>query len=148
VVATATPADTTGAEEARAAATRVSGTTTAASATATASRAAAPGSQLRFTGLPVTCESCHRDPHAGQFARAGQGTACERCHSSETTRAVRFDHRRDSAYKLDGAHAKLACTACHRTVSRPGGVHVLYKPLPTKCSGCHKNGASSKGERL
>ena len=93
---------------------------------------------LRLTGLPAACEGCHRDPHAGQFARAGQ-TACERCHSTESMKPARFDHARDSAFRLDGAHARLACSACHRSASRPGGPAVVrYRPLPTKCSGCHR----------
>jgi hypothetical protein len=91
---------------------------------------------LRFPGVPQACEGCHRDPHQGQFARAG-AVSCERCHTTDSLKASRFDHSRDSAYHLDGAHAKLACTACHRRETRGGVSFIRYKPLPTTCNGCH-----------
>ncbi|HXY40440.1 MAG TPA: hypothetical protein VEQ10_12265 [Vicinamibacteria bacterium] len=102
---------------------------------------------LRFTGLKRACESCHRDAHAGQFA-AGGATACERCHGTVAMRPARFDHQRDSRYALDGAHARLACAACHRSESRAEASFVRYKPLPITCSGCHgPTGRPAKGEQ-
>jgi hypothetical protein len=92
---------------------------------------------LRLQGLPTACSGCHRDPHADQFAAAGQGTACERCHTSASFAATRFDHGRDASYRLDGAHARLACAACHKPETRNGQTFVRYKPLPSKCSACH-----------
>jgi hypothetical protein len=102
-----------------------------------ASAGATPAAALRFRGVPRTCDGCHRDPHQGQFPATGRPPACERCHTADTVQATKFDHSRDSAYPLDGAHARLACTACHRTESRGGVTFVRYKPLPVKCSGCH-----------
>lgn len=93
--------------------------------------------KLKLSGLATTCEGCHRDPHQGQFARAGKPASCERCHTTDTVKATRFDHARDSAYALDGAHIRLACSACHKPETRGGVTFVRYKPLPTKCSGCH-----------
>jgi hypothetical protein len=100
---------------------------------------------LAFASLPTACESCHRDPHQGQFARAGQATSCERCHTTDTVRAARFDHSRDAAYRLDGAHGRLACAACHRSETRGGVRFVRYTPLPTTCSGCHGGRAPGDG---
>jgi hypothetical protein len=91
---------------------------------------------LRFAGAPQACEGCHRDPHLGQFARAG-AVSCERCHTTADLKASRFDHSRDAAYPLDGAHARLACTACHLPQTRDGVRFTRYKPLPTTCRGCH-----------
>jgi hypothetical protein len=91
---------------------------------------------LRFAGTTASCEGCHRDPHRGQFARGG-GVSCERCHTTADLKASRFDHSRDAAYPLDGAHATLACSACHRAQTRDGVRFVRYKPLPTTCRGCH-----------
>jgi len=82
---------------------------------------------------PIDCAACHRDPHAGQFA----GQSCTRCHGDDDWHRLRFAHDRDSRYKLDGAHAKLPCAACHRSVAAPGGSFVRYKPLPVDCQGCH-----------
>ncbi len=96
--------------------------------------------RLRFAGAPRTCAACHRDPHAGQFAEAGRATACDRCHATDTLKASRFDHARDSSYRLDGAHVRLACAACHKPEDRGGTSVVRYKPEPKTCSGCHGPG--------
>jgi hypothetical protein len=112
-------------------------------------RTAAAGrpADLRFTGVSQACESCHRDPHQGQLARNGV-VSCERCHTMENLRASKFDHSRDAAYRLDGAHARLACAACHRPETRNGATFVRYKPLPTTCRGCHGGSqAPPTGER-
>jgi hypothetical protein len=94
---------------------------------------------------PGTCAGCHKNPHGDQFAkrrpaRAGvAGDACDSCHGLESFEpAVRFDHDRDAAFRLGGAHARVACAACHRPVSgAPGGVRVVYCPTPARCEECH-----------
>ncbi|HEU5171038.1 MAG TPA: cytochrome c3 family protein [Gemmatimonadales bacterium] len=82
-----------------------------------------------------TCEGCHRDPHGGQFANA----ACERCHGADLFRpATRFDHDRDAAFPLEGAHAKVACPSCHPARTGPDGRPlVTYRPVPAACESCH-----------
>ena len=55
----------------------------------------------------------------------------------DNLKASKFDHARDAAYRLDGAHVRLACAACHRPETRNGVTFVRYKPLPTTCRGCH-----------
>jgi hypothetical protein len=94
-------------------------------------------SRLRFAGVPRTCDGCHRDPHQGQFARAAGSVSCERCHTTQNLKASRFDHARDAAWRLDGAHARVACASCHRPETRGGATFVRYRPLPTTCRGCH-----------
>ncbi len=95
--------------------------------------------RLAFKGAATECGACHDDPHAGQFASGGARTACERCHATDSLQAARFSHDRDSRYKLDGAHARLACVACHKPEPRDGKRVVRYKPLPLTCVGCHGN---------
>ena len=100
--------------------------------------AGAAAQPVAFKGAPRECSACHRDPHDGQFASApGERTACERCHATESLRAAKFQHARDSRYALDGAHARLACSACHKPELRDGARVVRYKPLPVACAGCH-----------
>jgi hypothetical protein len=94
---------------------------------------------LRFAGVSRDCQGCHRDPHQGQFDR-GAAAACDRCHTTADLRATGFDHDRDSAYRLDGAHRRLECGSCHRREDRDGVSVVRYRPLPTTCSGCHGPG--------
>ncbi len=96
-----------------------------------------PTDRLNFAGLGTACVSCHRDVHAGQFAREGV-TACERCHASGAWKPVPgFDHGRDTAYPLDGRHAQVACASCHKTETRNGVNVTRYKPLGMTCIDCH-----------
>lgn len=97
----------------------------------------------RFDGLDAACAGCHRDPHAGQFARGPRtagtvaSTPCERCHGGGRFRPAEFDHRLDSRFPLEGAHAHVACDSCHPTVRREDVEVVLYRPLGRECSDCH-----------
>lgn len=77
------------------------------------------------------CESCHADVHQGQF----KDQPCTRCHQVASFASVRFDHRQDSRFPLEGAHAKVACEKCHYAPSATEAVR--YKPLATQCKGCH-----------
>lgn len=88
--------------------------------------------------LGTDCASCHADTHVGQFAVEGR-TNCARCHSTATTfKDLRFDHQRDSRFKLDATHVKLDCNACHVPNPLPdGGSATRYKPLGTVCGDCH-----------
>ena len=86
----------------------------------------------------TSCEDCHVDPHAGQFAAGGR-TDCARCHDERASfAALDFDHGRDSRFALDARHASLSCSACHVPWPLPeGGEVVRYKPLGTSCQDCH-----------
>ena len=88
--------------------------------------------RVRFAGVPLTCQGCHEGTHRGQFE-----VSCDRCHDPNSLKASRFDHGRDSAWPLDGAHARVVCAECHLRETRDGVVFVRYKPLPTTCRGCH-----------
>jgi hypothetical protein len=88
--------------------------------------------RVRFAGVPLTCQGCHEDTHRGQFE-----VSCDRCHDPDSLKASRFDHALDSAWPLDGAHARVACAECHRREIRDGVEFVRYKPLPSACRDCH-----------
>jgi hypothetical protein len=77
---------------------------------------------------PLTCIGCHahNDVHQGRF-----GTDCAGCHVSTVWKAVHFDHNRQTAFPLRGAHVTVACTACHT-----GPLHSVRPP--TACIGCHR----------
>lgn len=94
--------------------------------------------ELGFAGLGTDCTACHRDPHRGQFASAEGGVDCLRCHTSERWQpAERFDHARDAAFPLEGAHARLECSACHREERDEIDTWVHYRPLGQRCIDCH-----------
>jgi len=104
-----------------------------------------PRERPRLSGVPSACQGCHRDPHAGQLTRAGLRSPCERCHTASDWKATRFDHSRDSAYALDGAHRRVPCAGCHKTEIRASAVVVRYRPLGTRCKDCH--GAGQTGAK-
>lgn len=102
-------------------------------------QAGTPVPDLPFSGSRKECESCHQDPHGGQFAAGTDATPCAACHDESTFRpAVRFDHDRDSRFALAGAHERVPCGKCHPAgTSGEGKRQVLYKPLDPTCRSCH-----------
>ena len=87
--------------------------------------------------LKTACVACHKtdDDKHGHKGRFGDkyklGPRCETCHNAFSWKSWRFDHNTQTSYKLDGAHERLACDACH------------IKPMPKKvtqssaCISCH-----------
>ena len=99
--------------------------------------------KLRFAS--TACRECHRDPHAGQFARAGR-TDCPRCHVTASWVPAGFDHDRETRFPLVGAHRAVPCAGCHRRHSGQGTV-VRYSGLGTACTDCHgAQGTTPRGE--
>ena len=92
----------------------------------------------------ATCEACHADPHAGQFAPR----PCAACHDpggwASGDDKMRANHPRLS---LANGHAGVACKTCHdrgndKPPSRGGRCESCHRPIhlakfPTRCEGCH-----------
>jgi hypothetical protein len=120
----------------------------AAPARGTLTAAAAAMRPLRFEDRSRACADCHHDPHDGQFATRKDQGACDGCHDVNAfAPASRFSHDRDARYKLEGAHARAACSACH--VPQPaadGRPVVRYRPTPTRCEDCHATGVPAGGD--
>lgn len=78
---------------------------------------------------PRSCESCHKDPHAGRM-----DGACFECHTTTTwaDTATLEQHRR-TRMPLTGKHALIECTACHKRQSER-----TYTDLPVDCYACHR----------
>jgi thioredoxin reductase/ferredoxin len=105
--------------------------------------AAAGGADLPFDSPRRDCAACHErhSPHGGQFAARPGGGACDACHGVEAFRpAGRFDHNRDTAFKLGGKHAGVPCARCHPERKIDGKPRVIYRGIPTRCEGCHDRG--------
>ncbi len=101
--------------------------------------------RLVFSQASKLCQACHKEPHRQQFAkrvtvrkRTVLLTRCERCHTTTDWHTLTFDHNRDSRFKLEGAHAEVACQQCHPTV-KGNPAFVRYKPLDSRCQSCHGN---------
>jgi hypothetical protein len=97
---------------------------------------------LLFAAPKGGCEGCHANPHGGQFVKRVDRGACESCHGAATFRpATRFDHDRDAAFSLKGAHANVPCSRCHpSTRGADGKLRVTYRPVSAKCEACHGDG--------
>jgi len=96
----------------------------------------AKGRTLRLAS-GTSCQSCHSDPHAGQFGPT-QAVNCASCHrEAGTFKNLLFDHK-NSRFPLDEVHSKVACAKCHVPVPVGDGIKAIrYKPLGTKCGDCH-----------
>ena len=90
-----------------------------------------------YVEAPVKCISCHAkdDAHKKRL-----GTDCGVCHNPNAWRSWVFNHATQTKFPLDGAHAKIACEACHR---RP--LEGAPK-LSTDCASCHRGDDVHHGE--
>jgi hypothetical protein len=98
-----------------------------------------PAAPVVFGAPAGGCAGCHENPHGRQFAARRDRGACESCHGVDGFRpAARFDHDRDAAFALTGAHKNVPCGRCHSTSPGPNGRRVaLYRPVSAKCEACH-----------
>ncbi len=89
--------------------------------------------------VPRNCSACHDDVHGGQFASQGF-TDCSRCHNTTGWENNTFDHNRQTRFMLDGGHADLECSVCHKVeVFADGQQRVRYRATPRDCRACHGN---------
>jgi Zn finger protein HypA/HybF involved in hydrogenase expression len=81
----------------------------------------------RYKGTPTACSDCHApdDVHRGS-----RGNECGKCHVAASWKSATFDHGRQTGFALRGAHADIACAACHRTGN-------FKDKIPKDCKGCH-----------
>jgi len=89
----------------------------------------------QFSSLAMDCSSCHKNNHVGQFDVNGK-TDCTKCHNTESWEKTKFDHQ-TSRFKLEGAHATVACRECHKEVKDEKGKYIQYKFKSIECSNCH-----------
>ncbi len=89
-----------------------------------------------FPAPPGRCETCHTDPHGGQFS---EREGCHTCHSVDSFHTLSFQHDRDTRFPLTGKHSSVACASCHPTVREGGRELTRYKPLETSCASCHED---------
>jgi hypothetical protein len=95
------------------------------------------------------CAVCHDDPHRIEFAAQRD---CAACHAEAGWSArflvpaaadgSGFLHDRDTAFPLEGAHARVACGECH-TPERAEAEKVQRlapaSSAPRDCAGCHRD---------
>ena len=96
-----------------------------------------------FNADTVRCESCHDDPHAGQFDDRIKQRGCNSCHQTSSFRQERFNHD-DSRFPLVGKHKDVACSRCHLTEpatkkTKSKAPVVRYRPMALQCASCHSD---------
>ncbi len=81
-----------------------------------------------FRDAKVACDACHEkdDKHKRRL-----GQLCEDCHNAVDWKRWSFDHDTRTRFKLDGAHAKVGCYACHKDPVKGRAL------LPMNCVACH-----------
>ncbi len=79
-----------------------------------------------YAGLDSSCVACHEDQHKGLL-----GNQCEKCHTPEDFGRTRFDHNRDTKFRLTLTHATLECDVCH------AGDYAVVPD--TSCQLCHED---------
>jgi hypothetical protein len=82
-----------------------------------------------YKGLPFECEGCHLDVHAGD-----KGPACALCHTTNDWSTNSGQNHDFGAYRLGGAHDRLACEVCHG----PDRSRELAGTGP-QCAQCHRD---------
>ncbi len=83
----------------------------------------------KYKDISSECIACHArdDKHEERL-----GPRCGWCHDSLSWETWSYDHDRLTRFRLDGAHRKAKCVACH--TDRVQGRFIV----PMKCYGCHK----------
>jgi hypothetical protein len=95
------------------------------------------GKDIYKEKLKSDCYTCHRlkDEHKGLY-----GKKCQDCHTTKGWGEAKFDHDKDTKFKLKGKHKKVTCVDCH-----PGD---LFKDkAPTDCFGCHRQDDVHRGQQ-
>lgn len=88
-----------------------------------------------FSNLSTECVSCHENVHDDMFVVNGI-TDCTRCHVTGSWFPEKFDHN-SSRFPLEGRHAEIECSACHKPMVKNGKTMINYKIEKFECIDCH-----------
>jgi hypothetical protein len=91
---------------------------------------------LQFHFPRLTCESCHKDVHHGQFAEKMKDKGCETCHSTDRWDITTFDHS-TTKFPLVGKHTSVSCSKCHKESN--GNTTVQFRSVSMECESCHRD---------
>ena len=81
----------------------------------------------KYEKTPKKCNTCHAidDVHKGK-----NGKNCKKCHNSRNWKSLKFDHDKDTKFKLTGRHKNQNCKSCH--LKNPYKVKIKKD-----CISCH-----------
>jgi len=106
-----------------------------------------PGKDALYKLKFSACLDCHKDAHDNQFAAAPYKNRCEDCHTVKDWRQTTYTitRHRTSRFPLQGAHAAVPCSDCHK--AGLGGRTDKVLPFhfdDSTCTACHSD--PHKGE--
>lgn len=88
--------------------------------------------KITYLGLRRNCTSCHKNVHKSENKKF---LLCTNCHTFSAWKKLRsplkFNHTKETKYKLVGAHIKTPCVKCHK--------HKFIIPNWNDCTTCHKD---------
>lgn len=90
---------------------------------------------LKFNSISTSCTNCHVNVHQDQFEKNGI-TNCESCHDFSSWKPSKFNHD-NTAFKLEGKHKEIACSACHKETKINDQIIIQYKFKNFECVVCH-----------
>ena len=92
-----------------------------------------------FKNMGTKCIDCHKNVHKGFMQdKYIVNNDCQTCHNVTSWKTITFNHSK-TKFKLDGAHAKIACSECHYVKNQKGVVVQKFTGLSMECESCHKN---------
>lgn len=95
----------------------------------------------RYFGATTTCVSCHKKDDIHFFVGKPAKQDCNQCHSSSSWKKdIKFDHNKDTRFKLEEKHAELKCQECHLVVKSKKIYQYQWPKLnKSQCLSCHKD---------
>jgi hypothetical protein len=78
---------------------------------------------------PKACIACHRKDDTSHKGRYGD--KCEYCHAEKSWKEWKFDHDRETKYRLLGKHKQARCDSCHTG-------ELYTQRLAADCISCHR----------
>lgn len=86
----------------------------------------------KYREVKSQCKSCHikESPHKKAKAKKGLFNKCDSCHRATSWDKMVFNHKKNTKYKLTGAHKTALCQSCH--------IKQRYKKTPKRCISCHQ----------
>ena len=87
------------------------------------------------------CSDCHRDAHAGQFAKRQNSGRCDDCHTVQNFRPSTFTLARHQStrFMLKEAHSAVACQECHRASESLPDHTARFTYASLSCATCHRD---------
>lgn len=99
-----------------------------------------------FRKMGKRCVDCHKNEHKGFIENKFMPNEdCTICHSVNNWKEISFDHDK-TGYKLEGEHARIACSECHYGKNEKGQRTQQFAGTAKECSSCHKDSHAGQFE--